>query len=202
MTQITVLPRLLGAVVLASTLAACADDGTDTAQGTTSTITETQQVTEEVTLTPTEAPPASPTETEDPTMGIPGSAFVDRIAGVPEVDSAPFASSLIMPEQPGLQFVGPDGTYCEMYSEGSALAMCTHQGEGDINAVSVRQGEPATTHNVNRIFMAAENTQPLQPGQRITTGPVSCAVADGEIRVMCAVDFYSFAVSTDGVELS
>ncbi|GAB3690691.1 hypothetical protein [Corynebacterium nasicanis] len=88
-----------------------------------------------------------------------------------------------------------------MYSEDSVLAMCAHQGEGDISALSIRQNEPATTHNANRIFMATKNTQPLQPGQRITTGPIFCTVAEGETRVMCAVDFYSFAVSTDGVEL-
>lgn len=192
MTPITSLPRVLGVALLAATLTACADDSNE---ATPETVEVT--VTEEVTLSPTE-PPA---ESAEPSMGIPGSSFVDQISAVPETDAAPYSSSHIMPQQPGWQFVGPDGTYCEMYSEDSVLAMCTHQGEGDINAVSVRQGEPATTHNANRIFMATENTQPLQPGQRITTGPVSCAVAEGETRVMCAVDFYSFAVSTDGVEL-
>ncbi|MDO5668946.1 MAG: hypothetical protein Q4G50_02970 [Corynebacterium sp.] len=189
MSHITAVPRILGVALLATTFAACVDDSTD---ATPETVEVT--VTEEVTLSPT------PTG-QDNEFGIPGSAFVEKIAAVPETDAAPFASSLTMPQQPGWQFVGPDGTYCEMYSEESVLAMCTHQGEGDFNAVSVHQGEPATTHNVNRIFMATENTQPLQPGQRIKTGPVSCAVAEGETRVMCAVDFYSFAVSTEGVEL-
>ena len=200
MTPITSLPRLLGVALLAATLTACADDSNEATPETVEvTVTDatTETVTEEVTLSPTE----SPAESAEPSMGIPGSSFVDQISAVPETDAAPYSSSHIMPQQPGWQFVGPDGTYCEMYSEDSVLAMCTHQGEGDINAVSVRQGEPATTHNANRIFMATENTQPLQPGQRITTGPVSCAVAEGETRVMCAVDFYSFAVSTDGVEL-
>lgn len=148
-----------------------------------------------------------PTASEDPYIGIPGSRFVAEIAEVPETDPALYASSLIFPEQPGLQFQGPDGTYCEMYGEADAhttspVAMCTHQGEGDINAVSVRQGEPATTHNVNRIFAPLEQTRVLEPGSRLIDGPVSCAVPAGDVRVMCAIDFYSFAVSREGVELS
>lgn len=135
-------------------------------------------------------------------IGIPGSRFVGEIAELPETDSAPYSSALIYPAQPGLQFQGPDGTYCEMYADDPATAMCTHQGEGDVNAVSVREGEPATTHNVNRIFTAHERTRILEPGSKIVEGPVSCAVPAHGVTVMCAVGFYSFAVSRDGVELS
>ena len=135
-------------------------------------------------------------------VGIPGSRFVGEIAELPETDSAPYSSALIYPAQPGLQFQGPDGTYCEMYADDPATAMCTHQGEGDVNAVSVREGEPATTHNVNRIFTAHERTRVLEPGSKLVEGPVSCAVPAHGVTVMCAVGFYSFAVSRDGVELS
>lgn len=135
-------------------------------------------------------------------IGIPGSRFVGEIAELPETDSAPYSSSLIYPAQPGLQFQGPDGTYCEMYADDPATAMCTHQGEGDVNAVSVREGEPATTHNVNRIFTAHNRTRVLEPGSKLVEGPVSCAVPAHEVKVMCAVGFYSFAVSRAGVELS
>lgn len=196
MTHITAVPRVFGATLLVATLAACADNA-DTDADTPSTVTETttdtatETLTEEVTVTE-----ATTTDAPSDTGGL-----ADRVAAVPETDAAPYSSSHIMPAQPGWQFVGPDGTYCEMYTDDSVLAMCTHQGEGDINAVSVHQGEPATTHNANRIFMATENTRELQPGQRITTGPVSCAVAEGETRVMCAVDGNGFVVGTDGVEL-
>lgn len=135
-------------------------------------------------------------------IGIPGSRFVGEMADVPETDPAPYSSALIYPEQPGLQFRGPDGTFCEMYADEPATAMCTHEDEGDVNAVSVREGEPATVHNVNRIFTAHERTRVLEPGSKLMEGPVSCAVAADEVRVMCAVGFYSFAVSRDGVELS
>ena len=194
-TLIRILPIAVAGLVV---LSGCTyDESTEGTPTPTTTATTTDTATDtETTTTIRETPTGEPSY-----IGIPGSRFVELIAAVPETDPAPYASALIFPKQSGLQFQGPDGTYCEMYSEDSVLAMCTHQGEGDINAVSVRQGEPATTHNANRIFMATENTQPLQPGQRITTGPVSCAVAEGETRVMCAVDFYSFAVSTDGVEL-
>ncbi|MCS5479953.1 hypothetical protein NYP18_09825 [Corynebacterium sp. YIM 101645] len=159
---------------------------------TTATTTDT-----ETTTTIRETPTGEPSY-----IGIPGSRFVELIADVPETDPTPYASALIFPEQPGLQFQGPDGTYCEMYSDGEPVAMCTHDGEGDINAVSVREGEPATTHHVNRIFVPGEQTVVLEPGNRLVEGPVSCAVAEGEVKVMCAIDFYSFAVSRDGVELS
>ncbi|MGP6174904.1 hypothetical protein [Corynebacterium sp. A21] len=163
-----------------------------------------EETTETVTAGPTSAttPERDPVETSDTWVGIPGSRFVGEITEVHETDPAPFSSALIFPEQPGLQFQGPDGTYCEMYAEEDPLAMCAHEGEGDINAVSVHQGEPATTHNVNRIFLPHERTQVLQPGSRLVHGPVSCAVPEGEVRVMCAIDFYSFAVSREGLELS
>lgn len=188
----------LGAAVLVG----CTTGGTD-ADGETATRT----VTEDMTATHTEAPHEEasgpgPDPATDTWVGIPGGRFVDLIGQVPETDPAPYASSLIFPAQPGLQFQGPDGTYCEMYAEEDPTAMCSHEGEGDINAVSVHQGEPATTHNVNRIFVPHERTRVLEPGMRLVEGPVSCAVPEGEVRVMCAVDFYSFAVSREGVELS
>ena len=154
------------------------------------------------TTTPSTAASISTTTASSDYIGIPGSRFVGEIAELPETDSAPYSSALIYPAQPGLQFQGPDGTYCEMYADDPATAMCTHQGEGDVNAVSVREGEPATTHNVNRIFTAHERTRVLEPGARLVEGPVSCAVSAHDVKVMCAVGFYSFAVSRAGVELS
>lgn len=68
-------------------------------------------------------------------------------------------------------------------------------------AVGDGEGEPASTHHVNRIFMAHENTLPLLPGSRLVNGLVSCAVAEGAIRVMCAVGSEGFAVDKQGVEL-
>jgi hypothetical protein len=141
------------------------------------------------------------TTTDGPDIGIPGGRFLEQIAAVPETDPAPYSSALIFPEQPGLQFQGPDGTYCEMYSGGDASALCTYDGEGDINAVSVREGQPARTHNVNRIFAPGGQTAVLEPGNRLVEGPVSCAIAEGEVTVMCAIDPYSFTVSRDDVEL-
>lgn len=125
-----------------------------------------------------------------------------EIAAVPETDLAPFASSLIFPAQPGLQFQGPDGTYCEIYGDDDPTVLCAHDGEGDVNAVSLRQGEPAMTHHVNRIFAPHERTRVLEPGTRLVDGPVSCAVPADDVRVMCAIDPYSFAVSRAGVALS
>ncbi|WP_156230752.1 hypothetical protein [Corynebacterium occultum] len=197
---------LLGATALMSCASEEAPADSTTAVATTATVTESlppapapTTVTE---TTPEMTSESSPAETSDPWVGIPGSRFVEEIADVPEIDSSPFVSSLIFPSQPGLQFQGPDGTYCEMYAEEDPTAMCSHEGEGDINAVSVHQGEPATTHNVNRIFFPHEQTQVLQPGSRVVHGPVSCAIPEGDVRVMCAIDFYSFAVSQEGVELS
>lgn len=203
---------IAAALAGAAVLTACATDDADSAA---TSSPEVETITTTATAAPEETTPetvtATPTETtatasEEPTMGIPGSRFVEKIAAVPEVDAEPYRSSHIFPSMPGLQFKGPDGTFCEMYGEAGGQvetvnAMCTHQGEGDINAVSVTQGEPATTHNVNRIFIPHENTVLLEPGGRLTDGPVSCAVAEGEVRVMCTVDSYSFAVSKDGLEL-
>lgn len=155
-------------------------------------------VTESVTMT--EADASAPSSSWE--IGVPGSRFVGEIAAVPETDPAPFASSLIFPAQPGLQFHGPDGTYCEIYGDDDPTVLCAHDGEGDVNAVSLRRGEPATTHHVNRIFAPHERTRVLEPGTRLVDGPVSCAVPADDVRVMCAIDPYSFAVSRAGVALS
>lgn len=199
---------LLAGLAGGATLVACGngDDSTTTvAPPPDTTVTTVTDLTTEppVTTTTTET---TTTETTQADVSIPGGAFTGIIAGVPEIDPAPFASSEIFPSQPGLQFVGPDGTFCEMYGMAedqvpAAQAMCTHAGEGDINAVVLNQGQPAVEMNVNRIFIPHEKTRTLQPGQRISIGPVSCAVAEGETRVMCAVPPYSFAVSTNGVDL-
>ncbi|QGU04482.1 hypothetical protein [Corynebacterium comes] len=58
------------------------------------------------------------------------------------------------------------------------------------------------THNVNRIFVAGERTRVLEPGFWLVEGPVSCAVPEADVRVMCAIGFYSFTVSREGVELN
>lgn len=171
---------------------------------------ESPTVTPPATTTTTEAIPETgvlttirETPTGEPSyIGIPGSRFVGLIADVPGTDPAPYASALIFPEQPGLSFQGPDGTYCEMYSDGEAVAMCTYDGEGDINAVSVRNGTPAVTEHVNRIFGPLEQTVILEPGNRLVEGEVSCAIAEGEVKVMCAIGFYSFAVTGESLELS
>lgn len=182
---------LLGGTTLLGCAAEDPVEDTPTAVVTTETVTET---------TPVETSGNDPV---DPWVGIPGSRFLSQISEVPEIDPAPYMSSTTYPQQPGLQFTGPDGTYCEMYAEEGAAptAMCTHEGEGDVNAVSVQQGEPATTHNVNRIFVPHPTTRELPPGSRIVHGPVSCAVPAEDVQVMCAIDFYSFAVSREGVEL-
>ena len=176
--------KFLAALLGGATLAACGSE--DIAEETAASISTTTTATTE----------------SSPYIGIPGSRFVGEIAELPGTDPAPYSSALIYPEQPGLQFRGPDGTYCEMYADDPATAMCTHQGEGDVNAVSVREGEPATTHNVNRIFTAHNRTRVLEPGSKLVEGPVSCAVPAHGVTVMCAVGFYSFAVSRAGVELS
>jgi len=195
-TLIRILPIAVAGLVV---LSGCTyDESTEGTPTPTTTATTTDTATDtETTTTIRETPTGEPSY-----IGIPGSRFVELIAAVPETDPAPYASALIFPKQSGLQFQGPDGTYCEMYSDTETVAMCTYDGEGDINAVSVREGEPATTHHVNRIFVPREQTAVLEPGNRLVEGPVSCAIAEGEVRVMCAIDFYSFAVSRDGVELS
>lgn len=199
----------LAALLLGSTaLLGCAAE--DPVEETPTVVATTETVTENPTETPgpTTITETTPVETSgndpaNPEVGIPGSRFVSQITEVPEIDPAPYMSSTTYPQQPGLQFTGPDGTYCEMYAEEGQepTAMCTHEGEGDVNAVSVHQGEPATTHNVNRIFIPHPTTQELLPGFRIVHGPVNCAVPEDDVRVMCAIDFYSFAVSREGVEL-
>lgn len=201
---------LLTALAGAASLAACgdADNGTTTTAPPPVTTVITPTVTDTLTpVSPGDPSPVTVTETTtEPDVSIPGGSFTGIVASVPETDPAPFASSLIFPAQPGLQFVGPDGTFCEMYGTAGELisdvqVLCTHDGAGDINAVVLTQGGPAGERNVNRIFMPHADTRTLQPGQRISDGPVTCAVAEGETRVMCAISPYSFAVSTDGVDL-
>lgn len=194
--EIRIMAVMAGPLVLAGCVAE--EPTSDGGQATTSPRTVVSTVTESTTTT------VAATSTPSPSweVGIPGSRFVGEIAAVPEIDPAPFASSLIFPAQPGLQFQGPDGTYCEIYGDDDPTALCTHDGEGDVNAVSLRQGEPATTHNVNRIFTPHERTRVLDPGARLVDGPVSCAVPTNGVRVMCAIDPYSFAVSRAGVALS
>lgn len=208
MTPITSTVRILSATALAAALTACADSDSDTAAAP-STVVDTTEVTvtEQVTDTPPEEETVTETAVAPPDTETPPVDVVESMAQIPESDPTPYRSDQIFPAQSGLQFTGPDGTFCEMYGESapdveSPVALCTHQGEGDINAVSVREGEPATTHNVNRIFMAHADTRALAPGQRIANGRVSCAIAEGDTRVMCAVGPHGFVVSTGGVELS
>lgn len=149
--------------------------------------------------------PASPPPPQTTTATDTGS-IADRIGQVPEIDPAPYRSELIFPAQSGLQFVGPDGTFCEIYGEGASeapipVALCTHDGGGEINAVSVREGEAASVHNVNRIFTAHEQTVELAAGAKLANGPVSCAVEAGSVQVLCAIGEHGFAVDKSGVEL-
>lgn len=203
---------LLVGLSAGATLVACGDDDNSTTtvfpppDTTVTTVTAPATEPPATTATTVTTPTTATTVPTQPDMSIPGGAFTGAVEKVPETDPAPFSSSLIFPAQPGLQFVGPDGTFCEMYGtveeqNPTVQVMCTHTGEGDVNAIVLRQGEPATEMNVNRIFIPHENTRALQPGQRISDGPVNCAVAEGETRVMCAIPPYSFAVSTDGVDL-
>lgn len=181
-------------------LTACSTDSSDTADSGASSA-DTVTVTESPTDSP-EQQPTTVTETAQATLPEdPGATGVED-----EVNPAPYASTLIFPEQPGLQFTGPDGTFCEMYgSAGEGIdgpaAMCTYQGQGDENAVSVRQGSPAEAHNVNRIFMAHENTVTLPAGSRLANGPVTCEVAEGDVMVHCFLDGSGFYVSQSGVTL-
>lgn len=181
-------------------LTACSTDSSDTADsGASSADTVT------VTESPTDSPAQQPTTvTEIAQATVPEDPGATGIED--EVNPAPYASNLIFPEQPGLQFTGPDGTFCEMYgSPGEGIdgpaAMCTYQGQGDENAVSVRQGSPAQAHNVNRIFMAHENTVTLPAGSRLANGPVTCEVAEGDVMVHCFLDGSGFYVSQSGVTL-
>mgnify|MGYP001084731450 FL=1 len=181
-------------------LTACSTDSSDTADsGASSADTVT------VTESPTDSPAQQPTTvTEIAQATVPEDPGATGIED--EVNPAPYASNLIFPEQPGLQFTGPDGTFCEMYgSPGEGIdgpaAMCTYQGQGDENAVSVRQGSPAEAHNVNRIFMAHENTVALPAGSRLANGPVTCEVAEGDVMVHCFLDGSGFYVSQSGVTL-
>ena len=181
-------------------LTACSTDSSDTADsGASSADTVT------VTESPTDSPAQQPTTvTEIAQATVPEDPGATGIED--EVNPAPYASNLIFPEQPGLQFTGPDGTFCEMYgSAGEGIdgpaAMCTYQGQGDENAVSVRQGSPAEAHNVNRIFMAHENTVTLPAGSRLANGPVTCEVAEGDVMVHCFLDGSGFYVSQSGVTL-
>lgn len=181
-------------------LTACSTDSSDTADsGASSADTVT------VTESPTDSPAQQPTTvTEIAQATVPEDPGATGIED--EVNPAPYASNLIFPEQPGLQFTGPDGTFCEMYgSPGEGIdgpaAMCTYQGQGDENAVSVRQGSPAQAHNVNRIFMAHENTVTLPAGSRLANGPVTCEVAEGDVMVHCFLDVSGFYVSQSGMTL-
>jgi len=181
-------------------LTACSTDSSDTADsGASSADTVT------VTESPADSPAQQPTTvTEIAQATVPEDPGATGIED--EVNPAPYASNLIFPEQPGLQFTGPDGTFCEMYgSPGEGIdgpaAMCTYQGQGDENAVSVRQGSPAEAHNVNRIFMAHENTVTLPAGSRLANGPVTCEVAEGDVMVHCFLDGSGFYVSQSGVTL-
>lgn len=181
-------------------LTACSTDSSDTADsGASSADTVT------VTESPTDSPAQQPTTvTEIAQATVPEDPGATGIED--EVNPAPYASNLIFPEQPGLQFTGPDGTFCEMYgSPGEGIdgpaAMCTYQGQGDENAVSVRQGSPAQAHNVNRIFMAHENTVTLPAGSRLANGPVTCEVAEGDVMVHCFLDGSGFYVSQSGMTL-
>lgn len=193
-------------------LTACSTDSSDTADSGASsadtvTVTESPAATDDTatdsaTADSPEQQPTTVTETAQATL--PEDPGATGIAD--EVNPAPYASNLIFPEQPGLQFTGPDGTFCEMYgSPGEGIdgpaAMCTYQGQGDENAVSVRQGSPAQAHNVNRIFMAHENTVTLPAGSRLANGPVTCEVAEGDVMVHCFLDGSGFYVSQSGVSL-
>ena len=192
---------LLTGVLL--TLSACAS-GTDPGAGTPAP-TETTTVSE--TVTPTTATSGSPA-TESPTTGEnigEDGAFGQKTAQLTQVDPAPYASSHIFPQQPGFQFTGPDGIYCEVYGQpegmvAEATAMCTYSGDGDINAVSVSEGQPAPTHHVNRIFVPAEGTRALEPGTRLTAGAVACGVPESEVAVTCSISTHGFTVTTGGVE--
>lgn len=193
-------------------LTACSTDSSDTADSGASsadtvTVTESPAATDDTatdsaTADSPEQQPTTVTETTQATLPEdPGATGVED-----EVNPAPYASNLIFSEQPGLQFTGPDGTFCEMYgSAGEGIdgpaAMCTYQGQGDENAVSVRQGSPAQAHNVNRIFMAHENTVALPAGSRLANGPVTCEVAEGDVMVHCFLNGTGFYVSQSGVTL-
>ncbi|MGD7003297.1 hypothetical protein [Corynebacterium halotolerans] len=197
-----------GAVVLTGCTAGDPSSGpvTTTAHTTVATAGSAKEPTPPRATNTDDATTATAAESDVPGSAVPGDRFVALIDEVPQIDPAPYSSSLIYPAQPGLQFRSPDGTYCEMYGEpgqqGEAPgALCTYAGEVDVNAVSVRQGEPAVTHNVNRIFTPAEQTRVLEPGSRLVDGAVSCAIPEGENRVLCAVTPYSFAVSMEDVAL-
>ncbi|WIM72510.1 hypothetical protein QP028_00170 [Corynebacterium suedekumii] len=90
-------------------LTACSTDSSDTADsGASSADTVT------VTESPTDSPAQQPTTvTEIAQATVPEDPGATGIED--EVNPAPYASNLIFPEQPGLQFTGPDGTFCEMY---------------------------------------------------------------------------------------
>lgn len=94
--------------------------------------------------TPQDAPAATAEVPEDSPTGI--------LAAIPLSDSAPYASDLIYPAQPGLQFRAPDGTYCEMYPEDTPTALCIYPGEGGINAI------PADDIRVCRVGRASSGT--------------------------------------------
>ncbi|AGF72354.1 hypothetical protein [Corynebacterium halotolerans] len=196
-------PAARSAVFLAGlllTLPACssgAEPGTETPAP-----VETATVTVSETVTPTTVSESS--TAESPTTGE-VSAFGRKIADLAQVDPAPYASRHIFPQQPGFQFTGPDGTYCEVYGQPEGVveevaAMCTHSGEGEINAVSVSGDQPATTHHVNRIFAPRDQTRILQPGTRLTAGAVACGVPEDGVAVTCALGAHGFTVSTQGVE--
>ncbi len=56
--------------------------------------------------------------------------------------------------------------------------MCTHSGEGDINAVTVTEGQVKNTRNVNCVFAPGETIRPLGPGTRLTDVAVTCVIGD------------------------
>lgn len=197
-------------------LTACSTDETDPGASSADTVTVTESADNTATSdtvtddTATDSAPADSPAQQPTTVTETAQATLPEDPGFTgledEVNPAPYASNLIFPEQPGLQFTGPDGTFCEMYGTGGEgidgpAAMCTYQGQGDENAVSVRQGSPAQAHNVNRIFMAHENTVALPAGSRLANGPVTCEVAEGDVMVHCFLNGTGFYVSQSGVTL-
>ena len=120
-----------------------------------------------------------------------------ELASLPLADPEPYLGSRVIPQQPGYQFVSSSGVYCEMYDAPATgirqpLAMCTERGGGDLNAVSVRLGEEATRHNVNRIFAASDKTVELPAGQKLHVGPVKCGVLADGATVTCEVSGEGF----------
>lgn len=192
------------ALIGLATLSACGadtDEQTTDATFTTPTSAATQTITETATPDGNASTPIGG-ETGDGTSNDggesdPGSGGADQpnspdLAALPAIDAEPYRASHVMPEQPGYQFVSPTGVYCEMYDAPGAgieqpLAMCTENGGGDINAVSVKQGQDATRHNANRIFAASDKTVELGAGQKLHVGSVTCGVLPAGDTVACDI---------------